>query len=224
MKGMSSFTTALHERLAAAAAAREAMRADRVMQMQARTRREAAFGPAAEELHRTLIRPMVEEIVRALDNCTVEHFKTPDGYVSRCVLARTDRYPAATELAIGLGPGLEAAGGLLTYRVAIIPELMSFTKSDSWTFELAPLPLDAVRDQLAQWLLRFTDTYLRLEGEPSYQDWRTHLDPVCGMWVSGAAAHVLEHARRKIHFCSEDCRDHFQAEPGLYLTGAVPLS
>jgi YHS domain-containing protein len=224
MKRMSSFTTALHERLAAAAAAREAGRAAKLAQMEDRTRREAAFGPAAEEVHRTLVRPMVEEIVRAFDNCTVEHFKTPDGYISRCVLARTDRYPAVTELAIGLGPGPEATGGLLTYRLGIIPELMSFTKSDSWSFELAPLARDAIRDQLAEWLLRFTDTYLRLESEPSYQDWRSHLDPVCGMWVSGAAAHVLEHARRKIYFCSEDCRDRFQAQPGLYLSGTVPLS
>ena len=221
---MSSFTSALHERLAAAAAARETGRAAKLAQMEDRTRREAAFGPAAEEVHRTLIRPMVEEIARAFDNCTVEHFKTPDGYISRCVLARTDRYPAVTELALGLGPGQEATGGLLTYRVGIVPELMSFTKSDSWAFELAPLPRDAIRDQLAEWLLRFTDTYLRLESEPSYQDWRTQLDPVCGMWVSGAAAHVLEHARRKIYFCSEECRDRFQAQPGLYLTGAVPLS
>jgi YHS domain-containing protein len=224
MKRMSSFTTALHERLAAAAAAREAGRAAKLAQMEDRTRREAAFGPAAEEVHRTLVRPMVEEIVRAFDNCTVEHFKTPDGYISRCVLARTDRYPAVTELAIGLGPGPEATRGLLTYRLGIIPELMSFTKSDSWSFELAPLARDAIRDQLAEWLLRFTDTYLRLESEPSYQDWRSHLDPVCGMWVSGAAAHVLEHARRKIYFCSEDCRDRFQAQPGLYLSGTVPLS
>ena len=221
---MSSFTTALQERLVAAAAAREAGRTARLAQMEDRTRREAVFGPGAEEVHRTLIRPMVEEIVRAFDNCTAEHFKTPDGYISRCVLTRTDRYPAVTELAIGLGPGPEATSALLTYRVGIVPELMSFTKSDSWAFDLMPLPRGAIRDQLTEWLLRFTDTYLRLESESSYQDWRTHLDPVCGMWVSGAAAHVLEHARRKLYFCSEGCRDRFQAQPDLYLTGAMPLA
>jgi YHS domain-containing protein len=214
----------LHERLAAAAAAREAGRAARLAQMEDRTRREAAFGPGAEEVHRTLIRPMIEEIVRAFDNCTVEHFKTPDGYISRCVLARTDRYPAVTELAIGLGPGLEETGGLLTYHVAIVPELMSFTKSDSLAFALTPLPRGTICDQLAEWLLRFKDTNLRLESEANYQGWRTHLDPVCGMWVSGAVAHVLEHGRRKIYFCSEECLNRFQAEPGLYLIGAVPLT
>lgn len=49
---MSSFTTALQERLAAAAAAREDQRAAKLAQMQDRTQREAAFGPVADEVHR----------------------------------------------------------------------------------------------------------------------------------------------------------------------------
>jgi YHS domain-containing protein len=35
---------------------------------------------------------------------------------------------------------------------------------------------------------------------------------------------VIEHERRKIYFCSEDCRQRFEANPGLYLTGIAPLS
>ena len=155
---MSSFTTALQERLAAAAAAREDQRAAKLAQMQDRTQREAAFGPVADEVHRTLIRPMIEEVTRAFDNATLEHFRTPDGYLSRCVLARTDRYPAVTELALGLAPAPDATEALLTYRVGIVPELISFTKSESWTFGLAHPPLEAVRARLEEWLLGFTDT------------------------------------------------------------------
>jgi YHS domain-containing protein len=221
---MSSFTDALHDRLEAAAAARSERYQANVAQMAERTRREALFEPVADEAFRSVVRPMVEEVGHSFENCTVEHLKTPTGYLSRCVLARTDRYPASTELDIGIGLA-EGATGLLTYRLGIIPELMSFTRTDSWTFELRVTRLDEIRARLAEWLLRFTETYLRLESEPAYQDWQTHIDPVCGMGVSGAAAaHVLTHAHRRIYFCSEECHLRFKAQPALYLTGAAPLS
>ena len=43
----------------------------------------------------------------------------------------------------------------------------------------------ALRDRLAAWLLRFTETYLQLETDPRYQEWRSHTYPVCGMRISG---------------------------------------
>jgi YHS domain-containing protein len=104
---------------------------------------------------------------------------------------------------------------VLTYRLQIIPELMSYSRSDSWTLNLEHVALDEVRTRLSDWLLRFTDTYLRLECEPNYQDWDTHLDPVCGMRISGAAAaHVIEHEIAGRSTCSEDCRQRFEANPG----------
>jgi YHS domain-containing protein len=222
---MSSFTAALHDRLEAAATVRAGRRSANTTMMEDRSRREAAFGPVAEAIHGTIIRPMVEEVTRAFDNATVEHFKMPIGLTSRVMLARTDRYPASTELAIGIGPTADGTGALLTYQLQIIPELMSYTRSDSWTLGLKGVVLDEVRARVGDWLLRFTDTYLRLESEPNYQDWNAHLDPVCGMRISGAAAaHVTTHERRKIYFCSEECRERFAAHPELYLKGIAPLT
>jgi len=43
-------------------------------------------------------------------------------------------------------------------------------------------------------------------------------DPVCGMSVSTDAAFRAEHADREYLFCSQGCRDRFQADPGRYLT------
>ena len=221
---MSSFTNALQDRLDAAAAARAARRNANITMMEDRSRREAVFDPAAEAIYRTIVSPMVEEVTRAFDNATVEHFKMPIGFTSRLMLARTDRYPASTELAIGIGPTADGTGAVLTYRLQIIPELMSYTRSDSWTLDLEHVALGEVYARIAEWLLGFTDTYLRLESEPNYQDWKAHLDPVCGMRISGAAAaHVTEHERRKIYFCSEECRERFAAHPELYLTGIAPL-
>jgi uncharacterized membrane protein YraQ (UPF0718 family)/YHS domain-containing protein len=41
-------------------------------------------------------------------------------------------------------------------------------------------------------------------------------DPVCGMKVDRAKALRLEHAGRTFHFCSEDCRSQFEADPDRY--------
>jgi uncharacterized protein len=49
-------------------------------------------------------------------------------------------------------------------------------------------------------------------------------DPVCGMKVDRAKALRLEHAGRTFHFCSEDCRSQFEADPDRYTdrAGARP--
>ena len=45
------------------------------------------------------------------------------------------------------------------------------------------------------------------------------VDPVCGMAVDPAAAkHRREHAGRTYYFCSNRCRERFEAEPARYLT------
>ena len=40
--------------------------------------------------------------------------------------------------------------------------------------------------------------------------------PVCGMMVRNGQ-YALEHQKMFFHFCSEQCRDTFQARPGLYI-------
>jgi YHS domain-containing protein len=221
---MSSFTRALRDRLDIAAVARAGRRDATVALMEERARRDSHFEPAAEEIHRTIIRPLTEELARAFDNCAVEHHRTPTGFTSRCRLAPTVRYPATAELVIGIGQIAEAPGAVLSYHLGIIPELMSFTKTDSCGLDLDRLDREALRARLAGWLLRFTDTYLRLESEPNYQDWHTHVDPVCGMRITGAAAQVIEYERRKIYVCSDYCRTRFEADPGLFLNGVAPLA
>jgi uncharacterized membrane protein YraQ (UPF0718 family)/YHS domain-containing protein len=42
-------------------------------------------------------------------------------------------------------------------------------------------------------------------------------DPVCGMKVDRTKALTLEHAGGTYFFCSEDCREHFEADPGQYV-------
>jgi YHS domain-containing protein len=50
-----------------------------------------------------------------------------------------------------------------------------------------------------------------------------HIDPVCGMIVTGEARYRLEQAGEKYYFCSEHCLREFKAHPELYLNkGGAP--
>jgi YHS domain-containing protein len=44
-------------------------------------------------------------------------------------------------------------------------------------------------------------------------------DPVCGMKVDRSKAPRVAHAGRTYFFCSEGCRDQFEADPDTYAPG-----
>jgi YHS domain-containing protein len=41
-------------------------------------------------------------------------------------------------------------------------------------------------------------------------------DPVCGMTVDAASPYSATHDGHTYHFCSENCRDRFEAQPSHY--------
>ncbi|MEO8015410.1 MAG: YHS domain-containing protein, partial [Polaromonas sp.] len=43
-------------------------------------------------------------------------------------------------------------------------------------------------------------------------------DPVCGMTVTTASQHHLEHDGRSFYFCSAKCKSKFEAAPATYTT------
>ena len=47
------------------------------------------------------------------------------------------------------------------------------------------------------------------------------VDPVCGVTVQPAAAKSTVHAGQVYYFCSQACRDKFEATPATYLKPAV---
>jgi Cu+-exporting ATPase len=50
-------------------------------------------------------------------------------------------------------------------------------------------------------------------------------DPVCGMPVDPAASpHHVRHGGQTYHFCSNRCRERFEAQPARFLTPAAPVS
>lgn len=218
MSGSNDWSTELRERLAAADAARAARLQSNECMMRERDIQAERFGRVASDLHRTVVRPMVEQLAAQFDNATTEHHQTPLAVSSSCHFAPTDRFPARVRLLIGIGHD-DRSGGVLTYDLEIIPLLLSYEKYDSWPIDLSDPKEADLQQRLEAWLLRFVETYLQLETDSRYQDWHCHKDPVCGMQISGAnTAGALQHGKHRYYFCSETCQQRFAADPALYAT------
>ncbi len=50
------------------------------------------------------------------------------------------------------------------------------------------------------------------------------VDPVCGMTVDTATAKSAIHQGRAYYFCSQDCREKFEANPALYVKPTTDTS
>lgn len=224
MPESNEFTVRLHEQIAAADAARSDRLLANESTMRDRHVQSDRCGQVASALHQTLVRPMIEELTAHFENATTEHYQTPLGISSACRFAPTDRFPASVRLLIGIGQD-DATGLALTYDLEIIPLLFTYEKTDSYPIDVTRPDDAALRDRLAAWLLRFTETYLQLETDPRYQEWRSHTDPVCGMRISGGTtAGTLEYEKRRYYFCSHACREKFEAQPAIYAKGCETLT
>ena len=50
------------------------------------------------------------------------------------------------------------------------------------------------------------------------------VDPVCGMTVDKATAKTAVHQGQDYYFCSQNCREKFEAAPASYARAAAPAS
>ena len=49
------------------------------------------------------------------------------------------------------------------------------------------------------------------------------IDPVCGMKIETATAKSAVYSRHVYYFCSQSCRDKFEAAPAAYTTQGAPI-
>lgn len=217
------FTKRLEQVITAAETARARQSREMETTMAEREAAERKFEQMAVDLFGRVIRPRVEALTSGLGAMPLVRYEmdqcqTAVGVHTRCVFARTTRFPATTTLTVGVLHDQVKGGASVFCRVEVVPVLFDFTKEDH-----LDISLDAPDEQaVAQWvgdrLLRFLDLYLSLETDPRYQAQNVVQDPVCGMQVSGAVAeHHVEHHRHTYHFCSQTCRDKFVADPDFYL-------
>ena len=62
-----------------------------------------------------------------------------------------------------------------------------------------------------------------LPADPLWTPPGTALDPVCGMTVKPAGSKSTVHDGHVYYFCSQDCREKFEASPKTYTGGAASL-
>lgn len=223
----SDFTADFTKRLEQVIGAADMANARQSREMEsAMAEREAArrkFEQMAEDLFGRVIRPRMEALTSRLGamplvHCEMDQCRTAVGVHSRCVFARTARFPATTTLMVGVlhDPAKEVAS--VFCRVEMVPVLFDRAKEDHLDVSLEAPDEQAVVQWVEDRLLRFLALYLSLETDPRYQRQNLVQDPVCGMRVSAAVAeHHVEHHRHTYHFCSQGCRDKFVADPTFYL-------
>lgn len=221
-----SFAQRVDEIVAAAARDREKRRQALSSEMTVRDAADAAFVRAAERLHEELIKPRVEAIARHFPNARAEELRTPAGMHMRCVFARSDQYPAAVTLLAGLLHDPDRRVASVFQRVEIVPMLADFEQRTQHDVPLDALERGGADAEIAAFLdgvlLRFVESYLRLEVDPRYQRAATTHDPVCGMTMTAADAGAsVDHAHHRYYFCSTTCRDKFVASPTAYLRDRV---
>jgi YHS domain-containing protein len=106
----------------------------------------------------------------------------------------------------------------LIYDLTILPMLFQFHGHD-----IRVIPLEEVHDeQVTAWveerLLKFVETYLRLETLEQYQNENFVTDPVCGMRINKLHATAqMEYGGQTYYFCLSECQERFATCPDAYL-------
>jgi YHS domain-containing protein len=181
------------------------------------------FQAFAEPFHTRVLQPRLASLARRFPDSSVGHFRTTTGFLSVCRFARTDRFPASTMLALGLDLDVARQMATVRYHLEIIPILMSTHATDHLDLPLDGLDEALIDEWIERHLLRFVDTYLRVESDPHYQHDTLKLDPVCGTQIDRVdVAYRCQFASRSYFFCSDACRRAFLATPALFLSGRLP--
>ncbi|MDX2057211.1 MAG: hypothetical protein SFV24_05365 [Gemmatimonadales bacterium] len=224
MPNMEVFQQQIRDQFAAAAGSRSDELARLASEMQRREGRVAAFEQMAGPIHATVIGPSIDLLGRHLPGSAVEHYRTVQGFFSTCRVDRTEAYPAFGSVTIGIERDVDGPGAIATYRMSIIPLLVSLEPVEQLVLGVDALP-EVVAGWFASRLLRFLETYLRIGLDPNYQQGAIRKDPVCGMMVAASLLPHREHIdKRTYYFCSETCRRRFVADPGLYTADTVTVA
>lgn len=228
MSADQSFQTRVDEIVTAAARERETRRRALSTEMTGRDALAETFDRAATRAQDRLVQPRVQAIAGHFGNAHVEELRTTAGVHSRCVFGRTDQYPASVTLTAGVLYDPDRGVASVFCRVEVVPQLGEFETGTYHDVSVDALERGAADGEVAGFLdaalLRFLQSYLRLEVSPLYQKTTTTRDPVCGMTITAADAGAsADHARHRYYFCSTACRDKFVASPNRYLHDRVAL-
>jgi YHS domain-containing protein len=182
--------------------------------------RHRKFTALADQLTTNVVRPRLLKLRAHFDNAKLPECESSGRHQCTCEFEHTERFPAHAKLELGVSRDGECRTLLVIYNLEILPVFFKFDGHD----QLA-LPLDGIdEEKVAAWVedrvVKFVETYLRLETIDQYQTDNLVTDPVCGMRINkNHAAAQMKYQGRIYYFCLEECLRKFDADPGMYLGG-----
>ncbi len=218
MNEMAEWQRKVERMLAAATDRRRQMQEYFQQQMKDAEQREQQFGPLAERLVQTILRPRFEKLVSYFDNARLLQPAETGRYYCVAEFRQTERLPATVRLELAISTDGLAENLLVLYSLKITPQLFPFTGESQIAF-----PIDHIDEaRLATWveerLVSCVDAYLRLEDLEPYQRENLVTDPVCGMRLHKTLAAGQEEFQGQTYFfCSEQCQRQFTTNPARFL-------
>ena len=206
---------------------------------------EQSMGRFASQLQQfeTLARHMMADIIRPRMERLTGYFpeaklsEPTDAYHCTCWLASPEHSLAMAVLQIGIDHDERLERLVLTYELNIVPAFLPYERHDKLVLDLVPARVDMAwrtagsggridEQEIVTWveasLLRFVETYLRLQACGGVSDSDVAADPVCGMVIKKVNAKGLqEYKGHRYYFCSEKCGELFAASPGRFARVAV---
>lgn len=218
MDDLAQLEARIRERLTTAQAHRQQSQEKVSREMKEYERRLNQFKAIAKRLLHKVIIPRLKVLAGLFPNAQLTEGGSKTTHLCDCNFDHTPEFPASTKLEISILPDDQIKCIVINYKLEILPVFFEFDREDRLEF-----PLDEMKEQaVASWvnskLLQFTDTYLKLQLVPQYQEENVVVDPVCGMRINkAAAATTAEHEGQTYYFCVEECRQKFLQAPKRYL-------
>ena len=184
-------------------------------------KRQGAFSILAERLFSGVLEPRLK-LLEEYATDSKYHVSSRDHF-GGVVFNRQARYSASFKLEMGIDcdPQIEAL--YVTYRLRIIPILMTFEGEDSLALPLEEVTEEKVATFVDDKLAQCIETYTRFQEAPHYQKAKQVTDPVCGMTIHEMnAAASAEFGNTTYYFCANICKERFLEDPSLYSNSTVP--
>ena len=219
MADLSNLEREIKEKLALSAE-RQQLRKDHLRQRMTETEeRHRRYTALADRLMQDVIRPRVEKLQSFFDNARMPEARN-NRHTCCCQFEPTPRFPATASLEIGVTRDGEVRTLVLQYQLDILPVFFPVDGQDHLTMFLEHVDEEKAAAWVDEKLLRFVDTYLRLETSGHYQETNIVTDPVCGMRLNKAFAPAqMKYLDHIYYFCVPECRARFAENPERYLAG-----
>jgi len=191
---------------------------DQAQEMGVLTQRLDRFAAVTGGWLRDIVVPRLEALAAAFPNSGQP--RVAEGPKAAAVeFNATDEFPASCELSICFAHDPSVQHVHVLFRVRIIPVLMEYERDGEIGLEMDDGQRPKLEAFLDDRLCQFAEEYLRIrEPDSPYQKDQTVVDPVCGMKLRRwEAVATLRHDAETYHFCMEECRRRFEAEPGRYV-------